>query len=135
MKRLAIILATLAILFCGVSPLVSQPAYADVCSDADASMKEVLGCPPTSGEDDRKTIGDIGNQWISVVLSFTGLAAVIVIVIGGIFYTKSMGDPGKTRQARNTIIYGVIGLVISLLAYAIVALVVENVSKPGDLGL
>lgn len=131
MKRLAIILATLAILFCGVSPLVSQPAYADVCDDvgSDENMKEVLGCK----ED--KTIGSIGNQWISVVLSFTGLAAVIVIVIGGIFYTKSMGDPGKTRQARNTIIYGVIGLVISLLAYAIVALVVENVSKPGDLGL
>lgn len=122
MKKLAAILIGLVVLCCGISPALVQPAYADVCSDADADMKDVLGC---NNKD--KTIGSVGNYWINVVLSFVGLAAVIVIIIGGISYTKSMGDPGKAKRARDTIIYGVVGLVVALLAYAIVALVSENI--------
>ena len=76
-----------------------------------ADMKDVLG---RNNKD--KTIGSVGNYWINVVLSFVGLAAVIVIIIGGISYTKSMGDPGKAKRARDTIIYGVVGLVVALLA-------------------
>lgn len=130
MKKLAAILIALSVLFCGVGPVMVAPAYADVCSDADDTMKEVLGCP--NPESPKKTIGSIGNYWISVVLSFVGLIAVAVIIIGGISYTKSMGDPGKTKRARDTIIYGVVGLIVCLLAYAIVALVTANISMPAD---
>lgn len=126
MKKLAAILTILAILFCGVGPAFVEPAYADVCSDADADMKEVLGCGK------KKTIGQVGNVWIERVLSFVGLAAVIMIIVGGIFYVKSMGDPGKTKRARDTIIYGVVGLIVALLAYAIVALVTANIAVPAD---
>ena len=121
MKKLVAILTALSILFCGVAPVMVAPAYADVCDDADETMKGVLGCS------EKQTIGGIGNQWIAVVLSFMGLLAVVMIIIGGISYTKSMGDPGKTKRARDTIIYGVVGLVVVLLAYAIVTLVSENI--------
>ncbi len=124
MKKLAAILIALSVLFCGVGPMMVAPAYADVCSDADDTMKEVLGCS------EKETVGSVGNRWISVVLSFVGLIAVAVIIIGGISYTKSMGDPGKTKRARDTIIYGVVGLIVCLLAYAIVALVTANISTP-----
>lgn len=109
-----------------IGVVASSPVLAadNICKDADDTMKEVLGCPK-SGKNNA-TIGGIGNQWISVILSFIGVVAVIMIVVGGIFYVKSMGDPGKTKRARDTIIYGVVGLVVALLAYAIVAVVTAN---------
>ena len=60
--------------------------------------------------------------------AFFGAAilAVIVIIIGGINYTMSQGDPGKTKKAKDTILYGVIGLIVALAAFAIVHFVLDN---------
>ncbi|MBO7699190.1 hypothetical protein J6S39_00680 [Candidatus Saccharibacteria bacterium] len=64
---------------------------------------------------------------ISVAIGVIGVAAVIVIIMGGVTYVTSQGDAGKVTKAKNTIIYGVIGLVISILAFAIVNFVLRNV--------
>lgn len=133
MRRLSVALMVFMVVLCGISMLPTMPVYAakDVCSDLDEGdpMKEVLGC--TNSND--ATIGSVANAWIATILSFVGLAAVVMIIIGGIFYIKSMGDPGKAKKARDTIIYGVVGLVVTLLAFAIVALVTEGVGGFGKL--
>ena len=64
---------------------------------------------------------------INVLLGVLGVAAVIVIILGGVTYVTSQGDASKVTKAKNTIIYGVIGLVISLLAFAIVNFVLVNI--------
>lgn len=64
---------------------------------------------------------------INVVLGVVGLAAVIMIVIGGISFVTSQGDAAKVTRARNTVLYGVVGLVIALLAFAIVNFVLSGV--------
>ena len=43
-----------------------------------------------------------------------------MIIYGGVLYTTSAGDPGKVKKAKDTILYGIIGLVIAVLAFAIV---------------
>jgi multisubunit Na+/H+ antiporter MnhB subunit len=48
------------------------------------------------------------------------MIAVIMIVIGGIRYTTSNGDSSQVKSAKDTIMYAVIGLVVAILAYAIV---------------
>ena len=62
---------------------------------------------------------------INAIIGFVAIIAVIVIIIGGINYTMSQGDPQKTKKAKDTILYGVIGLIISLLAFAIVNFVLN----------
>ena len=62
-------------------------------------------------------------------LAVLGLVAVIVIIIGGINYMTSAGDAGKVKKAKDTILYGVIGLVICVLAFAIVNFVIANIIK------
>lgn len=64
---------------------------------------------------------------ISVVLGVLGLLAVVVIIYGGFMYTSSAGDSTKTKKAKDAIMYGVIGLVIALLAYAIVNFVLSSI--------
>jgi hypothetical protein len=61
---------------------------------------------------------------INILLYVLGVIAVVMIVIGGIRYTTSNGDPSSLKTARDTIIYSVVGLVVAILAYAIVNLVV-----------
>lgn len=78
-------------------------------------------------------VGDESNdlttnvqQIINNVILVLGVVAVIVIIIGGISYMTSSGDAGKVKKAKDTILYGVIGLVICVLAFAIVNWIVGS---------
>jgi hypothetical protein len=57
-----------------------------------------------------------------------GIIAVVMIILGGISYATSQGDPGKIKKGKETILYGIIGLVVSLLAFAIVNFVLGALS-------
>lgn len=69
---------------------------------------------------------------INIIVGVVAVIAVIVIVVGGIFFVTSTGESAKVARARNTIIYGVVGLVISLLAFAIVNFVLKAVFGGGE---
>lgn len=62
---------------------------------------------------------------INTLLYVIGIAAVIMIVVGGIRYSLSSGNPSQIKEAKDTIIYAVIGLVVAILSYAIVNFVVR----------
>jgi hypothetical protein len=66
---------------------------------------------------------------INVILGVLGLIAVVVIIIGGVMFVTSSGDPGKVKKGKDTILYGIIGLVIALLAYAIVNFVLTSLAS------
>lgn len=67
------------------------------------------------------------NVIINVVLGVLGIITVAVIIVGGIRFTTSQGDATKAAKAKNTILFGVIGLIIALLAFAIVNFVLSGV--------
>lgn len=69
------------------------------------------------------------NIIINVILGVLGVVAVAMIIMGGIQYTTSQGDPAKAQKAQKTIIFSVVGLVIALLAFAIVNFVLTNVFR------
>lgn len=81
---------------------------------------------PTTG---KKTLPDVIQTIVSVVLSIVGIIAVVMIIMGGIGFVTSQGDAAKVAKARNTLLYGVVGLVIALLAFAIVNFVLTSVFK------
>lgn len=66
---------------------------------------------------------------INAVVGALALVCVIVIIIGGVNYMTSSGDAGKVKKAKDTILYGVIGLVVCVLAFAIVNFVISNILK------
>ena len=73
-----------------------------------------------NGDTLEQTVGHI-IQWITGIL---GLVCVIIVIIGGIQYMTSSGDSGKVKKAKDTILYGVIGMVICVLAFAITTFVI-----------
>ncbi len=65
---------------------------------------------------------------VDVLFYIAGALAVLVLVYGGIRYITSTGDPRRIQAAKDTIIYGIIGLVVVILARMIVAFVISKVA-------
>jgi len=68
------------------------------------------------------------TQITSIVLYIVGIISVLMLVWGGIRYIISGGDSKKITDAKNTILYAIVGLIIAVLAYAIVRFVLNGIS-------
>lgn len=96
----------------------------DVCSGSyPDSVKAACGCSTSNTDNLPVIIVNILNAIIGV----SGLIAVIFIIVGGIQYMTSTGDAAKTKKAKDTILYALIGLVVCVLAFAIVNFVISNI--------
>ena len=79
------------------------------------------GCPAN-------LFGDTGvfKQVTNTILYIVGIIAVIMLIFGGVKYVISGGDAKKVTDAKNTVLYAIIGLVIAFLAYAIINFVIMS---------
>ena len=73
------------------------------------------------------SLGGAASSITNLLLYVVGVASIIMVVVGGFQYVISAGNPERSKTARSTIISAVIGLVITLLAYAIVHFVIGAV--------
>ena len=75
-------------------------------------------------------VGENGliQKLTSWVLLAVGTISVIMLIYGGFRYVISGGDSKKVTDAKNTILYAIIGLIISMLAYAIVRFVISAIT-------
>ena len=64
---------------------------------------------------------------INALIGAMGVISVVMIILGGLSYATSQGESSKVQKGKNTIMYGIIGLVISLLAVAIVNFVLSAI--------
>lgn len=107
----------------GLSSLFITPAYAipEACEGIDPSspVYQSAGCGQSNDETKTEFEGLIVNI-LNGIIAVLGLVAVIYIIIGGVNYMTSSGDPNKTQKAKNTILYALIGLIICVLSFAIV---------------
>ncbi len=68
--------------------------------------------------------GGVIDKVTSTILAVLGFLAVIMLIIGGVKYTTSAGDAKAVTDAKNTILYALIGLAIAILSYSIVKFVI-----------
>ncbi len=82
-----------------------------------------INVPLTAGSD-----AVVENVLTTVFLVAAGLS-LLFLAIGGLKYVLSQGEPQKTQEAKEGIIYAIVGLVISLSAFAIVSFVYRSLIK------
>jgi hypothetical protein len=58
---------------------------------------------------------------LTIVFGIAAAISVLMIVVGGLLFVTSGGNPQNVTRARETVLYSVIGLLVSLLAETIVA--------------
>ena len=61
-----------------------------------------------------------------IIALVTGIASVLMIIIGAIQYAISGGDPARLNRAKDTILFALIGLMIALLARLIISFVLNK---------
>lgn len=128
MRKVLGSLGIIAMMLCGVVGLVmSEDVYAadDVCSDTsiDEELRRAAGCKIDGVgvfTDENQTVVPVVLKIIEVILTFTGVIATIVVIYGGFVFVTSTADASKITKAKKSIMYGLIGMVIALMAYAIV---------------
>lgn len=64
----------------------------------------------------------------NTALYAVGAISVIMLIWGGLRYVISGGDGKKVTDAKNTILYALIGLILAFLAYAIVNFVLNTIN-------
>lgn len=70
--------------------------------------------------------GGIFRTITNVMLFVIGAISVIMLIVGGIRYVVSGGDSTKVQEAKNTILYAIVGVVVAILAYAVVNFVIQS---------
>jgi hypothetical protein len=89
--------------------------------------KSGLCLPKLAGEKgslaNQGSIYELINRLIKTLLTFAGIAAVIVLIIGGFLFITSAGNEEQAGRGRKAITYALIGLVVVLMSYAIVSVV------------
>ena len=110
----------LAIAMAGMVSLTGLSSVSALTLQEGAEAARCDGCP----ED---LFGNAGvfKQVTNTILYIVGIIAVIMLIIGGIKYVISGGDSKKVTDAKNTVLYAIIGLVIAFLAFAIVNFVIS----------
>lgn len=72
--------------------------------------------------------GGVFQTITNVLLFIIGAISVIMLIIGGIRYVVSGGDSSAVTSAKNTILYAIVGIIVALLAYALVNFVLTSFS-------
>lgn len=105
----------------GLFSLIGLSSVSAMTLQEGAEVARCDGCPAD-------LFGDNGafKQITNVLLYIVGIVAVIMLIIGGIRYVVSGGDSKKVTDAKNTVLYAIIGLVICFFAYAIVNFVISS---------
>jgi cytochrome bd-type quinol oxidase subunit 2 len=133
-KRIIYILITSLIMVTGVFGfMATAPAHAatiepksQACEALGAASGSSTDCSNPAGPDVSNTL-KLGINAFSLII---GVAAIIMIIVGGFKYITSQGESANTAGAKNTILYAIIGLVVVALAQVIVRFVLTRTTNP-----
>lgn len=133
MKKIKSIIATLLVL----TGLIGTPLTLSTLTFAAVNPQEEA-CTGTggtwsggkcTGNSSTADLSAIIKTIVNVLLYIIGAVAVIMIIVGAFRYVTSGGNSANVTAAKNTILYAVIGLVVAMLAFAIVNFVLSAFTK------
>lgn len=125
MKKLRAFIA--AFIFVTVGAFSLAPVYAEGALDvACADNQDSAVCEENNKPQNQNT-DNLVKTIVNVLLYIVGIISFLMIIIAGFLYVVSQGDSSNVTRAKNTLLYAVVGLIVSFLAYAIVNWVLTKV--------
>lgn len=120
------LLVALLLFVGGLAPVTVYAADEASSNEACEALRAVgKDCNP-SGTAARDTLGSVVGRAVRILVFVVGVASILMIINGGFKYITSAGDSTKTANAKNTIMYALIGLVLAALAQVVVNIVVGS---------
>ena len=118
---------SIAIMTCAVFG-VSVLSTTSLSGSVSAQVSKGIDTATTSEMKGKSIDGDGGliKTVVNVLLWAVGILSVIMIIFSGFRYITSAGDASKTKSAQSTLTYSVVGLIVAIMAYAIVNMVINR---------
>jgi hypothetical protein len=95
----------------------------------DAMFKSWDGCVE-NGVATLRCIPIVLNNLVSAALIFVGITTAFLIVLAGIKFVTSGGDPKQVDSAKKILTFAIIGLVIVLSSFAIINFIAYTTGTP-----
>lgn len=105
-----------------------------LCKGSNEAAEGTSGqsCDKASATGDPSTgLAGLAKKVVNFITILVGAIAVVMVIFGGFRYITSGGDSGRVGNAKNTIIYAIIGLIIVALAQVLVHFVINTASTTG----
>ena len=118
---------SIAIMTCAVFG-TSVLSTASLSGSVSAQVSKGIDTATTSEMQGKSIDGDSGliKTVVNILLWAVGILSVIMIIFSGFLYITSSGDASKTKSAQSTLIYSVVGLIVAIMAWAIVNMVIKR---------
>lgn len=123
------ILLAFGLIFAFATPIVMTSNVLDNQAHAEGAADLIQKGADSTGQKDSRSAGDLAKDFVNIMLFAVGILAVIMLIWGGIRYVLSGGDSGAVSSAKKTILYAGVGLIVAILAYAIVNFVITTIAK------
>ena len=123
------IIYSLLFITCLVFASLVKPVSAFTCPEKTVRQGDPVSAlsecnvEKTEGE---KSLMSNGKMLINVFTSVMGFLAVAMIIYGGFMLLTAQGDPARIKRGKDVVLYSVIGLILVMLAYAIVNFVMNS---------
>lgn len=106
---------------------MASGAHAEVTCDPTATtnpLQQGINCSaPTGAKDNLFVSGGIFHTVADTLIFLVGAISVIMLIVGGLRYVLSSGESAAVKSAKDTILYAIVGIVVAILAFAIVSFV------------
>jgi hypothetical protein len=97
----------------------------DICEKFTGNVSKPAGC------DGQKLVGSNGTGYINTLVDLfiyaAGFVAFVFLLVGAFRYLASTGNTGRIQQAKDTVLYSIIGLIVVILARIIISFVIGHV--------
>ncbi|MET1033150.1 MAG: hypothetical protein ABWX94_01490 [Candidatus Saccharimonadales bacterium] len=130
MKRFKHFFAALLIALClapALPALAATDPFADVCSSGQAANAAACSNPSRSGSSPLTGPQGILTKVTKLISYIAGIASIIIIIVAGMMYVTSGGDPGKISSAKDAVIYALVGLAVVVTAQGIIFFVLSRI--------
>jgi hypothetical protein len=115
------------------APSTACPATNSSTGQVLSGINESQSANGGAGNCDTNGATDITATAVNILSIVVGAAAIIMIMVGGFKYITSGGDANKVGNAKNTIVYALIGVAVAALAQMLVHYVLYKAGSIGDL--
>lgn len=124
MKNILLGIVSSILIFAPIA--LSIAVYADSASQQQVCEGIGVTGAKCTAAGDNTSIDGIVKAVVSILSIIVGVAAVIMLIIGGLKYVTSGGDSNAVSSAKNTVLYALIGLVVAVLAQFIVHFIINK---------
>lgn len=125
MRRPLLVLAIItSLMVLSILPLRQASAFTILDGACDGATSESEVCTSSGGNPVSGTNGVI-LRVVDIVSFIIGVAAVIMVILGGLKYITANGDANSLSSAKNTILYAIIGVVVAAFANIIIRFIIR----------